>query len=188
MFTFHHKSAYPYLPGVYAVRCRVLMLALLLPMLSACVPVTTVTRPDLTLHIQDERGNPISQSTLTLYWWEYPHHRLRGSAILQPDLQGTVRITETSHTEVIMPLVPHGVPAYNWTFCIQAENFLTLIGTINNVEPGDAIELHIPLHQGASAAVCDQYDRLHFHHGQPRTDIEDADAHLNGVYEVQPQL
>lgn len=151
--------------------------------LAACVPQVVVTQPHLLLHIQDEAGKAIP-AQVTLYWWEYPHRRQRGMTVVPTDLRGTVAFTETSAAEVMMPLVPHGVPAYNWSFCVEVENYKTTIGTVSSVQLGETVQVTLPLHLGQSFPVCDDYARLSSHPGTPVDEVEFSGADVHGVYEV----
>src|SRR3954468_24937064 len=103
--------------------------------LAACVPQVMVTQPHLLMHLQNEAGEAVP-AKVPLYWWEYPHRRQRGVTVVAADLQGTVAFSETIASEVMMPLVPHGVPAYNWSFCVEAEGYKTVVGTVSSVQPG----------------------------------------------------
>lgn len=157
--------------------------ALLSLMLSGCVPQTIVTQPHLLLRIRNEAGQSVAAKT-TLYWWEYPHRRQRAVHVESAGVDELTVFTETVATEILLPLVPHGVPAYNWSFCVEAEDYKTLIGTVSNVEPGDKIELDLVLHPGESLPVCADYERLPNHRGTPVGEIESSAGRVYGVYEV----
>ena len=100
------------------------------------------------------------------------------------DMQGIATFTETIATEVIMPLVPHGVPAYNWYFCIESDGYKTLIGTLSDVEPGATVEGNLILHRGESFPVCADYERLPDRPGTPVDAVEFSGGRAHGVYEV----
>jgi len=150
---------------------------------TACVPQALVTQPHLLLRIQNQAGEAIP-AQVTLYWWEYPHRRQRGVTVAPADLHGTVAFSETIATEVMMPLVPHGVPAYNWSFCVEAETYKTMIGTVSSVQPGETVQVTLTLQPGQSFPVCDDYARLSNHPGTPIDEVEFSGADVHGVYEV----
>jgi hypothetical protein len=168
----------------YSLLLKCSLFALLIWVMTACVPITAVQQPHLTLHVYDESGLPVPASQVTLYWWEDPHSRLRASSVHSVDDRGDLTFEETTAAETIMPLVPHGVPAYHWTFCIEAEGFKPLIGTVSDVKPGESVEVWTTLRPGANEGVCSDYQRLHYHPGTPRPDIRSTGARVHGVYEV----
>jgi hypothetical protein len=158
-------------------------------LLAGCVPQAVVTQPALRLHLSNEAGEPVD-AEVTLHWWEYPHRRQRSVSAVSTDAGGTATFTETVATETMMPLMPHGIPAYNWTFCIEAAGYKTLIGTVRDVEPGDAIEVNLTLHPGESFPVCENFDQLPFHRGTPIDDLDVSGgsgdgSQVHGVYEVE---
>jgi hypothetical protein len=152
-------------------------------LLAGCVPQVVVTQPHLLLHIQNEAGEAIP-AQVTLYWWEYPHRRQRGVTVVPADGHGTAAFTETVAAEVLMPLVPHGVPAYNWSFCVAVPTYKTVIGTVSSVEPGATVQITLPLHPGETHPVCEDYARLSNHPGTRRAEVEFSGADVHGVYEV----
>jgi hypothetical protein len=162
--------------------CPALAVAVAL-MLGGCLPKMLVTQPDLTLHVFSQAGEAVAAG-VTLHWWEYPHRRQRGTSIAATDAQGTVVFSETTESEVLMPLVPHGVPAYNWYFCVEAENYRTLIGTVSDVAPGETIEITLTLRSGESLPVCADFDTMPFHSGTPVTGVDSLGGNVHGVYAV----
>jgi hypothetical protein len=152
-------------------------------MLGSCLPQTLVTQPDLTLHVFGSAGEAVA-ANVTLHWWEYPHRRQRGTSIATTDAQGTVVFAETTESEMLMPLVPHGVPAYNWYFCVESESYKTLIGTVSNVAPGETTEITLTLHSGEPLPVCADFETMPFHSGTPVTNVVFLGGNVRGVYAV----
>jgi hypothetical protein len=152
--------------------------------LAACYPQLLVTQPALLLYIQNEAGEGVA-ARVTLYWWEYPHHRQRAVTVASTDARGVVSFVETTATEIMMPLMIHGMPAYNWSFCVEAESYKTLIGTVSGVEPGERVEVHLVLHRGEPARVCADYARLSHHPGAPVAEVDFSGGRVHGVYEVE---
>ena len=151
--------------------------------LSGCFPQVMVTQPDLTLHIQDERGEAVA-AQVTLYWWEYPHRRQRSVVTVATASQGTVSFAESTETEIMVLVLPHGMPAYNWTFCVEAADYKTLIGTVHDVAPGERITVSLTLPEGKSLRVCDNFERLPSHPGTPVEEVQHTGGEVQGVYVV----
>lgn len=113
---------------------------------------------------------------------------MRAKSVYQSDASGSLRIVETTQVITSLLLLPHGVKDYNWTFCVEKEGFLTVIGTVYDAYPGEKMEIWITLRTGERADVCNDYDNIHYHEGVPIPEIKTNGGVVSGVYEVFSKL
>lgn len=152
--------------------------------LSGCFNRAFVVFPKLDVRVTDRGGVGLADASLTFYAWSHPHSRLDAEASYSGDAEGRISTPEEVDSETVTPFLPHGVAEHHWTFCVSVPAYRTLIGSLENLVPGETVKLTLPLTPGESSPVCSDYRSLSTHQGKPREDITAQNAKLRGVYEV----
>ncbi len=124
------------------------------------IPRKAVIQPQCTFTITDEDGKAIKDCSLRLYWWEYPYKAQKKYNDYLSDYNGKIVIKQIIKKECIYPLMMHGIPFYNWTYCICKDDYITLIGSIYNVRRDDKFHIPIMLRKGKSVKICSDYDKI----------------------------
>jgi hypothetical protein len=141
-----------------------------------------VRQPELSLLILDSSFQPLPAARVFLYWWSNPYSRLQESQELLSDSKGLIQLSEVLKTEMVFPLMIHGIQEYQHTLCIEAENYRTLVVTLR-VLPRDKIELNMPLTMGESTTVCGDFEKL-YGDGLPRPDLTNQHPSVQAAYEL----
>lgn len=162
------------------------LLGLLVLIITACCPIPvqrdSLRWPGCEFKITNEQGRPLANCNLILYWLSYPHGRLEGEIILHSDVNGEIAVTEEIFTETIMPLFMHGVPEYFWKYYVFKEGYVTVTGTIYDVDKGEIIHIDVTMREGKSINFDSFKDFNEFNTGgMPRSD----DGRTGGPVEMR---
>lgn len=135
---------------------RRLVWPLLAVLLSGCVPWPrrALVVPAVTFEVTDEGGAPLSEAEVRVVRYSYPHARYEDSARLTTDAQGRATFVEVKEWETVWPLVPHGIPFYDFVFCVSAQDHVAVGGPVP--DPLADVTVRLPAGDGD----CPEANRL----------------------------
>lgn len=101
------------------------MLRVTLPLvflLVGCVPLLTVTQPDVEILVTDQDGIPIEGALLNFASQLYGPNGSTEFASVRTDQSGIVRLARKSYIQLAF-LVVDGLAVYGWSYCIEKAGF-----------------------------------------------------------------
>jgi hypothetical protein len=134
------------------------ILGLLLLSCSGCpipVPRTFVKLPECRITVTDKSGSPIEGALLTIHLWSHPHKQFHETWNFESGPTGSITIDQETAREMIMPLMMHGIPFYNWTYTIERDGYVTQAGSIYGIEKDEKVAIAIELGDGSTVHLDD---------------------------------
>lgn len=101
------------------------MLRVTLPLvflLAGCVPLLTVTQPEVEILVTDNDGLPIEGALLNFASQLYGPDGSTEFVNVRTDQSGLVRLGKKSHIQLAL-LAVDGVAIYGWSYCIEKDGF-----------------------------------------------------------------
>jgi len=99
--------------------------------LTACIPwprhATKV--PALEVSVSDADGGALPEAEVTLVRFSYPHAVVHESTTRAVD-GGVTSFEEVREWETIWPLMPHGIPFYDFAWCVDAPAHDARVGLV----------------------------------------------------------
>lgn len=128
-----------------------------------------VDRPELDLELRAGQA-PLHGGTLHYYRWSQPHSQLDYEESLAIE-DGSVAMTPSNSEQTVYPLCMHGVPENHYTYCVQADGYVTIAFEL--LDPQQATELELELEQGVSVP-CTFDDAEHGRLSAERSDHDNV--------------
>lgn len=156
-------------------------------LLAGCYQETFVVFPRLEVQLEGSSGAALADTPLYAFSWSNPHSRLDAETTYRSDATGHISAPERLGSKTTAPLLLHGVSYPYLSFCVAAPGYRTLVGTLEDLTPGELVTLTLPLRLGESLAVCEDFRRVYVESlgsDARRDDIAAQSGKLRGVYEV----
>lgn len=102
--------------------------------------------PALDVTVCAADGGALLDAEVTVVRFSYPYARVDDFATQATSDGGVASFAESRAWEVIWPLMPHGIPFYDFAWCAQAPAYTARLGMVPvngsalrvTLEPGDA--------------------------------------------------
>ncbi|MEW5740935.1 MAG: hypothetical protein AB1938_18590 [Myxococcota bacterium] len=109
---------------------RLLAVFLSAALISACIPWPrkATLRQRLEVAAFDEDGGVLLDVQVTLVRFSYPHARANESWTEPTSDGGVASFAEHREWETIWPLLPHGIPFYDFAWCAEAPSRAAQVG------------------------------------------------------------
>lgn len=119
---------------------------------SACVPWPrkALVVPGITVRVTNRDGAPLPGAQVTLIRYSYPHAVYQDHAGAPVDAEGRAVFAETKAWETVWPLVPHGIPFYDFVYCVSAPAHAAVAGPVP--DPVTDLTVRLPAGQGECPA------------------------------------
>jgi hypothetical protein len=116
---------------------------LLVFLLAGCVPLLTVTQPEVEILVTDEDGVPIEGALLNFASQLYGPNGSTKFASVRTDQSGIVRLARESYIQLAL-LVVDGIAVYGWSYCIEKAGFQPAVR--NHLEKNTSASLQWRFH------------------------------------------
>jgi hypothetical protein len=123
--------------------------------LSGCfIPVARdVDHPGARFVVTDGTGRPVEGAIVRWFHWEQPHSKLLDSAERATDAAGCAEVASRTESETTFPLMMHGVGEHHWTWCVEKDGALTVVGGMWKAKPGEIFDAGVKLTAGPRVAL-----------------------------------
>lgn len=129
---------------------KLVAVAALLVVGAACIPLPMpmayVVVPGVSFEVTDGSG-PAAGAEVMLVRAMLPHHEPVRTQIdrVHTDAHGVVAFAEERRSEIVMPLMMHGVHQYVWSWCVSAPSAGATAGYLGVAPPpGTVIAVSLP--------------------------------------------
>lgn len=116
-------------------------------LLSGCLPWPrkALVVPGLRFEVKDERGEPLPGALVSVVRFSEPHAQYEDQVRARTNEQGHAVFTEATEWETVWPLLPHGIPFYDFVYCVSAPEH----GAVGGRVPDPVADVYLRLSPGS---------------------------------------
>ncbi|MDJ0761244.1 MAG: hypothetical protein QNJ19_17755 [Woeseiaceae bacterium] len=125
----------------------------LLALLAGCVPIVTVTQPEVEIVVTDDRGAPIAGAIVNFASQLYGPDGETEFVEIKADQSGVARLPKKSYLQIAV-LIVDGVALYGWSYCIEKTGFEPAIGNHLDKKYFKDSPTRVSLARSEAAVIC----------------------------------